>query len=114
MLEEQIQHISELRLKMWPPDKSDLNITEIDHLLGTLVEEAGEFRGAVRSFLGRPFNPEKKATREDMIEELGDILVPVIGMAAHTDITLEEALASVEAKLEKRANKKFPNNFNSQ
>lgn len=103
MLEEQIERISKLRMIMWPPEESALNITEIDHLIATLTEELGEFRGAVRSFLGRPYSPEKTATKADMIKELGDMLVPIIGLANHSNITIQEALASAEVKLTFRA-----------
>jgi NTP pyrophosphatase (non-canonical NTP hydrolase) len=97
-LEQKINEISEIRLEMWP-ESANFNILEFDHLIATLFEEAIEFRQAARSYLGRPFNPEKTDTKEHMVEELGDILVPVIAMANQTEISLHAALNCAKRKL---------------
>jgi NTP pyrophosphatase (non-canonical NTP hydrolase) len=104
-LENIIKRVSDLRLTMWP-ESDDFNIMEADHLFGTLLEEAGEFRGAMRSFLGRPFCPEKKASKEHMIEELGDILVPIVALSHMTGISFSEALQFAETKLTIRKHNK--------
>ena len=90
---------------MWP-NSAIFNINELDHLIGTLIEETGEYRQACRSFLGRPFSPEKVASKEHMVEELGDILVPVIALSNQSGISFEEALEVAYQKLRKRLENK--------
>src|ERR1035437_8182218 len=102
-LELKIRQISDLRLTMWP-ESSEFNMVQVDHNFGTLLEEAGEFRSAIRSFIGRPFSPEKKASREHMIEELGDTLVPIIALSHMTGIPFDEALQAAKRKLFMRKN----------
>lgn len=99
-----ISEVSKIRLKMWPTSL-EFNIDEVDHLLSTLLEEAGEFRGATRSVLGRQFNPEKMASKDHMIEEFGDMLVPIIALSKMTGITFESALDVAIEKLENRYQK---------
>jgi len=104
-LQKQIKTINDLRSKMWPASAL-FNIEEFDHLLATLIEEAGELRQAVRSFFGRPFSPEKSAERKHIIEELGDVLVPVIALSNQMEIPFEEALDAAIKKLNNRLLKK--------
>ena len=103
-LQEQIEKINKIRLEMWP-ESANLNTVELDHLLATLLEEVGEFRQAIRSFLGRKFSPEKISERHHVVEEFGDILVPIIALSNQTGITFEEALKASIDKLSKRKQK---------
>jgi NTP pyrophosphatase (non-canonical NTP hydrolase) len=105
LLEKQIDRISDIRLQMWPESKL-LNIDQFDHLLAVLTEESGELRGAIRSFLGRTFSPEKEAFRSHLVEELGDVLVPIIAMSKQLEIPISEALDSAFDKLTSRLEKK--------
>ena len=97
-LELQITRLSDLRLTMWP-ESSEFNMVQVDHNFGTLLEEAGELRSAIRSFIGRPFSPEKKGSREHMVEELGDTLIPIIALSHMTGISFAEALQAAQTKL---------------
>jgi NTP pyrophosphatase (non-canonical NTP hydrolase) len=83
-----------------------MNMEQIDHLLGTLLEEAGEFRSAIRSFIGRPFSPEKKGSREHMVEEFGDTLIPLVALSHMTGISFAEALQAAQTKLTIRKHNK--------
>jgi NTP pyrophosphatase (non-canonical NTP hydrolase) len=108
IIESQIDQINKIRLQMWP-ESAKLNIDEFDHLLATLVEEAGELRQAIRSFLGRPYSPEKVAFRTHLVEELGDILVPVVALSNQLKIPISEALEFAIEKLTNRLKKKQEN-----
>jgi NTP pyrophosphatase (non-canonical NTP hydrolase) len=101
ILQDQIKAVNNIRLKMWP-SSALFNIVEFDHLLATLIEEAGELRQVVRSFFGRPFSPEKSTSRKHMIEELGDVLVPIIALSNQMEIPFEEALDAAIVKLNSR------------
>jgi NTP pyrophosphatase (non-canonical NTP hydrolase) len=111
-LNDLIETVAELRRQMWPT-AAKMNMVDVDHMFATLLEEAGEFRGAIKSFLGRPFSPEKTATRKDMVDELGDALVPLIALANIAGITFEEALGSAIIKLTKRRDKHLKAGMNS-
>lgn len=88
----------ELGYEMWPARRTP-NSETLDHLVGQIVEEIGEFRGAVRSFMGRPYSPEKTATIEDMTEEFGDILGTLLLLGNTFQIDYDDALAIAVAKL---------------
>jgi NTP pyrophosphatase (non-canonical NTP hydrolase) len=104
-LEQLVDKISTLRLKMWP-ESDTLNIVEFDHLVATLTEELGELRQSVRSYLGRPYSPEKAAYRSHLVEELGDTLVPIVSISRQLDISFVEALDFAHNKLNDRYEKK--------
>jgi NTP pyrophosphatase (non-canonical NTP hydrolase) len=101
-LNEQIKKIIDIRKAMWPVT---YDMDEVDHLVATIAEELGELRGEIRSFLGRPYSPEKKSSENLITEELGDVLVPIIALANYMDITLSEALRAAIDKLQKRLDK---------
>ena len=103
-LETKIDAIAKLRLTMWP-DNDEFNMVQVDHDFGVLMEEAGELRGAIRDFIGRPYKPEQKGNREHIVEELGDTLVPIIALSNMLDITFSEALDAALYKLLARKTK---------
>lgn len=79
--------------------------------VGFLMEEVGETARAVRTLeIGRDRPDERTRSeaelRQDLIEELGDVLGNMIILAGMYDVTMEEILKAHQAKLEKRYMKK--------
>ncbi|MFD0682544.1 MULTISPECIES: MazG nucleotide pyrophosphohydrolase domain-containing protein [unclassified Paenibacillus] len=77
--------------------------------VGFLMEETGEVARAVRSYeIGRDRPDEsiqsKDQLRQDLIEEIGDVLGNISLLADLYDITLEEAFTAHKQKLLKRFN----------
>ncbi|UVI30429.1 MazG-like family protein [Paenibacillus spongiae] len=75
--------------------------------IGFLTEEVGEAARAVRALeIGRdrPDEHHKSTDRlkEDLVEELGDVLGNVFILASLYDITIEEVLEAHKNKLSKR------------
>ena len=75
--------------------------------VGFLMEEAGELARAVRAIeIGRdrPDEGEKQAdeARQELVEELGDVLGNLILLANQYNIPFEESLDAHKAKLQKR------------
>ena len=72
-----------------------------------LMEEAGELARAVRAYeIGRDRPDEKDATqaerRQELIEEMGDVLGNLAILADKYGITLEDAMKAHQEKLIKR------------
>src|ERR1035437_1756367 len=94
-----------LRHQMWPKDKT-LNKVSLDALVSVIVEELGETRGAIRSFMGRKYSPEKNVNHKDFIrKELGDIYVPLLALTDLVGLTPEECMEEGVMKLTKRLEK---------
>ncbi len=75
--------------------------------IGFLAEETGEVAQAIRALeIGRDRPDEKTESymenREDLVEELGDVLGNVIIIANKYNISLEEVFNSHKEKLSKR------------
>ena len=75
--------------------------------IGFLMEEAGELARAVRAYeIGRDRPDEKDATqaerRQELIEEMGDVLGNLAILADKYGITLEDAMKAHQEKLIKR------------
>ncbi|MFG0211485.1 MazG nucleotide pyrophosphohydrolase domain-containing protein [Brevibacillus porteri] len=75
--------------------------------VGFLMEEAGELARAVRAIeIGRdrPDEGQKAAAeaRQELVEELGDVLGNLILLANQYEVSFEEILDAHRAKLQKR------------
>ncbi|SEL56058.1 NTP pyrophosphatase, house-cleaning of non-canonical NTPs [Paenibacillus sp. cl141a] len=75
--------------------------------VGFLMEEAGETARAVRAYeIGRDRPDEEVQSREqlkqDLVEEIGDVLGNISLLADLYDISLEEAFTAHQQKLLKR------------
>ncbi|KZS46437.1 hypothetical protein AWU65_11175 [Paenibacillus glucanolyticus] len=75
--------------------------------VGFLMEETGETARAVRAYeIGRDRPDEEAQSRErlkqDLVEEIGDVLGNISLLADLYDITLEEAFTAHQHKLLKR------------
>jgi len=66
------------------------------------VEELGEIHGAMRSYFGRPYSPEKTATLDHIAEEIGDCATMILLVGHLFCIPLEKSLDMVIDKLEGR------------
>lgn len=78
--------------------------------IGFLAEETGEVARAIRALeVGRDRPDEKTATSEELkqelVEELGDVLGNIIVIANKYDISLEDIFESHHSKLQKRYTK---------
>jgi len=73
-----------------------------------LVSEVGELGDVIlRSDPELPYlrgRPDKKATKQELIGELGDAAFMLISVANHFDIDIESALASTLGKIMRRVN----------
>ncbi|WP_286926750.1 MULTISPECIES: MazG-like family protein [Lysinibacillus] len=83
---------------------SELNIFT---RIGFLAEETGEVARAIRALeIGRDRPDEKvqsyEENKQELIEELGDVLGNIIVIANKYDISLEEIFNAHQAKLMKR------------
>ncbi|MCR6108551.1 hypothetical protein HXA34_19840 [Salipaludibacillus agaradhaerens] len=79
--------------------------------IGFLVEETGEVARAIRALeIGRDRPDEQTGTatqqKQELVEELGDVLGNIIIIANKYDIALEDVFQSHRDKLEKRYNSK--------
>ncbi|UTR16987.1 MazG-like family protein [Salipaludibacillus sp. LMS25] len=79
--------------------------------MGFLVEETGEVARAIRALeIGRDRPDEHAGTatqqKQELVEELGDVLGNIIIIANKYDIALEDVFQSHRDKLEKRYNSK--------
>lgn len=90
-----------LGYEMFPERKYPTKDT-LDHLVAQITEEMGELRGAIRSYLGRPFSPEKKASFVDVTEEFGDVLGTLLVLGDSFSIRSDEALRLAIEKMQKR------------
>ncbi|GGH19793.1 MazG nucleotide pyrophosphohydrolase domain-containing protein [Paenibacillus segetis] len=75
--------------------------------IGFLAEETGEVARAIRALeIGRDRPDETTGThaenKQELIEELGDVLGNVIVIANKYDVSLEDIFKSHQAKLSKR------------
>lgn len=71
-------------------------------IISQCFEEGGELHGALRSYFGREYNPEKKGSIEDVADELGDVISLYILIAAIMKVPLNLSMKMVIAKLERR------------
>ena len=83
---------------------SDLNIFT---RIGFLAEETGEVARAIRALeIGRDRPDEKvcsyEENKQELVEELGDVLGNIIAIANKYDISLEEIFSAHQEKLLKR------------
>lgn len=83
---------------------SDLNIFT---RIGFLAEETGEVARAIRALeIGRDRPDEKvgsyEENKQELVEELGDVLGNIIVIANKYDISLEEIFSTHQEKLNKR------------
>ncbi len=83
---------------------SDLNIFT---RIGFLAEETGEVARAIRALeIGRDRPDEKvgsyKDNKQELVEELGDVLGNIVVIANNYDISLEEIFSAHQEKLIKR------------
>ena len=74
--------------------KYNFDWSEVTHVLEKVEEELGELRKAIQN-----------QDRENMQEELGDILFSVAQVARHLDIDPEQALRKTNKKFETRFQK---------
>jgi NTP pyrophosphatase (non-canonical NTP hydrolase) len=99
------KQILDLRHQMWPKD-STLSKISLNSLVSVIVEELGETRGAIRSFIGRKYSSEKNVDHKDNIrKELGDIYVPLLALTEMVGLTPEECMKEGVKKLTKRLEK---------
>lgn len=94
----------ELNASLWP-DRMNRDMLTMDRLTAQAAEEAGEVHGALRSYFGREYSPEKTATLEDVAEELGDVMGLYFMIGAIMEVTPEHALELMVTKLEGRKKK---------
>lgn len=80
---------------------TQVNIAQLDTALTGINSEAGEALDLLKKvkFQGKPWNEE---TRDKLIKEAGDVLFYLVHLCVALGITLEEAMALNQAKLEGR------------
>lgn len=83
--------------------KSDTELKSI--MLSGLTEEAGEVAGLFKRELRNFPKDQLRCTREHFVEELGDVLWYLVGVAYTHGITLEEIWDYNVKKLEERYGK---------
>lgn len=78
-----------------------VNIAQLDTALTGINSEAGEALDIVKKlkFQGKPWS---EGVRDELIKEAGDVLFYLIHLCDALGITLEEAMARNQAKLEGR------------
>lgn len=85
-------------------DKSDLALQSI--MISGLTEEAGEVAGLFKRELRNLLKDQLRCTREHYVEELGDVLWYLTGVATTHGITLQEVWDYNVQKLEERYGKR--------
>ena len=85
-------------------DKSDLALQSI--MISGLTEEAGEIAGLFKRELRNLPKDQLRCTREHYVEELGDVLWYLTGVAITHGITLQELWDYNIQKLEERYGKR--------
>lgn len=85
-------------------DKSDLALKSI--MISGLAEEAGEVAGLFKRELRNLPKDQERCTREHYVEELGDVLWYLTGVAITHGITLQELWDYNIQKLEERYGKR--------
>lgn len=85
-------------------DKSDLALQSI--MVSGLTEEAGEVAGLFKRELRNLPKDQLQCTREHYVEELGDVLWYLTGVASINGITLQELWDYNVQKLEERYGKR--------
>ena len=85
-------------------DKSDLALQSI--MISGLTEEAGEVAGLFKRELRNLPKDQLRCTREHYVEELGDVLWYLTGVAITHGITLQELWDYNIQKLEERYGKR--------
>lgn len=66
-----------------------------------LGEESGEVLGAMLSFTGAPGCAYKGKTRDDVLEEVADVLILAHSLASHLKVEEEELESMLSKKLDK-------------
>jgi len=91
-----------LAAQAWPDDEPSPELA--DSLIARLAEETGELARAVRKLWRRRFGhpDEAQGTRDEVLDELGDVLFLTARIATLCSVSLEEAAWRVVGKIERR------------
>lgn len=93
--------LSELQRYIWQMNhERGFNTTDPSKKLIMLMEEVGELAKAVRNEIGLKFTETTKRT--ELVEELADVQIVLLGLASMLDIDMFNAVIAKERKNRKR------------
>jgi NTP pyrophosphatase (non-canonical NTP hydrolase) len=76
------------------------NLTDPHKKLGMLIEEVGELAKAIRTLSGMKFTVTTRKT--ELEEELADVQIVLLGLSSMLKVDMFDAVATKEAKNQKR------------
>jgi NTP pyrophosphatase (non-canonical NTP hydrolase) len=106
VLTHKIEQFQEVNSRIFP---REFTKSHIAFLTAQCHSELSELYNASRNFLGREMSPEKTGGREELVDEFGDTLGVLLAIGRVMNISLEEALDTVTAKLIQLETKKNAN-----
>ncbi len=97
----QTDSLKELQKYVWQMNiERGFNTEDPAKKLVMLMEEMGELAKAIRKLSGMKFTDTTK--QSDVKEELGDVLIVLLGLASMVDIDIFDALVEKETKNRQR------------